>query len=80
MTSQTEPTARRSARWLHIPGAVLLVLAYAAYARWTLRHSGEVKSEEELRPLIIWSFQVQNGPAGLVLVAPQAGGRREHFA
>jgi cation:H+ antiporter len=40
-------------RWLQIPGAVLLVLAYAAYARWTLRHSGEVESEEKLKPLIM---------------------------
>jgi cation:H+ antiporter len=38
---------------LQILGAVLLVLAYAAYARWTLRHSGEVESEEELKPLIM---------------------------
>jgi cation:H+ antiporter len=40
-------------RQLQILGAVLLVLAYAAYARWTLRHSGEVESEEELKPLIM---------------------------
>jgi cation:H+ antiporter len=40
-------------RQVQVVGAVLLVLAYAAYARWTLRHSGEVESEEELKPLIM---------------------------
>ena len=40
-------------RALQIPGAVLVVLVYAAYARWTLRHGGPVESEEELRPLIM---------------------------
>jgi cation:H+ antiporter len=40
-------------RALQIPGAVALVLAYAAYARWTLAHSGPVESEEELKPLIM---------------------------
>jgi len=38
---------------LQIGGAVVLVLAYAAYVRWTLRHSGPVEAEEELRPLIL---------------------------
>jgi cation:H+ antiporter len=38
---------------LQIAAAVALVAAYAVYAAWTLRHSGEVESEEELRPLIL---------------------------
>ena len=40
-------------RPLQIAGAVVLVAAYAVYARWTLRHSGPVEAEEELRPLIL---------------------------
>ena len=40
-------------RALQIPGATLLVVAYAAYAQWTLRHSGPVESEESLHPLIL---------------------------
>jgi cation:H+ antiporter len=38
---------------LQIPGAVVLVGAYAAYAAWTLRHSGTVESEEQLKPLVM---------------------------
>ena len=38
---------------VQIPGAVLLVLAYAAYVRSTLRHDGPVEAEEDLRPLIL---------------------------
>jgi cation:H+ antiporter len=38
---------------LQIAAAVALVAAYAVYAAWTLRHSGAVESEEELRPLIL---------------------------
>jgi len=38
---------------LQIGGAIVLVLAYAAYVRWTLRNSGPVEAEEELRPLIL---------------------------
>jgi cation:H+ antiporter len=38
---------------LQIGGAVVLVVAYAVYVRWTLRHSGPVEAEEELRPLIL---------------------------
>ena len=38
---------------IQIPAAVVLVLAYAVYVRWTLRHSGSVESVEELRPLVL---------------------------
>jgi cation:H+ antiporter len=38
---------------LQVPAAVLLVLAYAAYARSTLRHDGPVEAEEDLRPLVL---------------------------
>ncbi len=40
-------------RPLQVLGAVALVAAYVAYVAWTLRHSGEIESEEELRPLIL---------------------------
>jgi cation:H+ antiporter len=40
-------------RPLQIAGAIVLVAAYAVYVRWTLRHSGPVEAEEELRPLIL---------------------------
>jgi cation:H+ antiporter len=36
-----------------IPAAVLLLVAYVVYARWTVRHGGSVEAEEELRPLIL---------------------------
>ena len=38
---------------LQIAGAVVLVVAYAVYAGWTLRHSGPVEAEEHLRPLML---------------------------
>lgn len=38
---------------LKIPGAIVLVLAYAGYVRWTFRHAGPVEAEGELRPLIL---------------------------
>jgi cation:H+ antiporter len=38
---------------LQIAGAFVLIAAYAAYATWTLRHSGTVESEEQLKPLIM---------------------------
>ena len=36
-----------------IPAAVVLVLAYGVYVRWTLRNSGSVEAQEELRPLVL---------------------------
>ena len=38
---------------LRVAGAVVLVLAYSGYVRWTLRHGGPVEAEEELKPLIM---------------------------
>ena len=38
---------------LQVAGAIALVCAYGAYVAWTLRHSGEVESTEELKPLIL---------------------------
>jgi cation:H+ antiporter len=38
---------------VRILGAVVLVFAYAGYVRWTFRHSGEVETEAEIRPLIL---------------------------
>jgi cation:H+ antiporter len=40
-------------RTLQIVVAILLVLAYAVYAAWTLRHSGPVEGEEQLKPLLM---------------------------
>jgi cation:H+ antiporter len=36
---------------IHIAGAVALLIAYGAYARRTVRHSGESEDVEELKPL-----------------------------
>lgn len=38
---------------VQIPAAVVLVLAYGVYVRWTLRNSGSVEAQEELRPLVL---------------------------
>jgi cation:H+ antiporter len=38
---------------LRISAAIVLVLAYAGYVRWTFRHSGPVETEEQIRPLIL---------------------------
>jgi cation:H+ antiporter len=38
---------------LQIVGAVVLVVAYTAYATWTLRHSGPVGEAEQLKPLVM---------------------------
>lgn len=40
-------------KWLQISAAVLFVLAYGTYVRWTLANSGVVQDEETLRPLIM---------------------------
>jgi cation:H+ antiporter len=36
---------------VHIAGAIVLLIAYGAYARRTVRHSGESEDVEELKPL-----------------------------
>jgi cation:H+ antiporter len=36
---------------VHIAGAIVLLIAYGAYARRTVRHSGESEDVEELQPL-----------------------------
>jgi cation:H+ antiporter len=54
---------------LQLAGAVALVVAYAVYARWTLRHSGPVESEEELRPLILDA--TRGDPPGMTTVIVQ---------
>ncbi len=54
---------------LQVAGAVLLVLAYAVYARWTLRHGGPVEGEEELKPLILDT--TRGDPPGMSTVVVQ---------
>ncbi|HYY43628.1 MAG TPA: sodium:calcium antiporter, partial [Actinomycetota bacterium] len=54
---------------LQIGGAVLLVVAYVGYVRWTLRHSGTVGAEEELRPLIL--DMTRGDPPGMPTVVVQ---------
>jgi cation:H+ antiporter len=54
---------------LQIPGAVLLVLAYVTYVRWTLRHSGPVEAEEEIKPLIMDT--TRSDPPGMSTVVFQ---------
>jgi cation:H+ antiporter len=54
---------------LQIAGAVVLVTAYAGYAAWTLRHSGPVEAEEELRPLILDT--TRGDPPGMTTVVVQ---------
>ena len=54
---------------LQIAGAVVLVAAYAGYASWTLRHSGPVEAEEELRPLILDT--TRGDPPGMTTVVVQ---------
>ena len=54
---------------LQIVGAVVLVSAYVVYAGWTLRHSGPVEAEEELRPLILDT--TRSDPPGMSTVVVQ---------
>jgi cation:H+ antiporter len=53
---------------VQIPAAVLLVVAYAVYARWTLRHSGDVEEAEELRPLVLDATRGDPPTMGLVVL------------
>lgn len=54
---------------LQIGGAVVLVVAYVAYVRWTLANSGPVEAEEELRPLIMDT--TRSDPPGMTTVVVQ---------
>ena len=54
---------------VQIVGAALLLLAYTGYVQWTLRHSGEVESEEELNPLIL--DMTRGDPPGIATVLVQ---------
>ena len=56
-------------RPLQIVAAILLVTAYAVYATWTLRHSGEVEEPEALRPLILDA--TRGDPPGMSTVVLQ---------
>lgn len=53
---------------VQIPAAVVLVVAYAVYARWTLRHSGDVGEAEELRPLVLDATRGDPPTMGLVVL------------
>jgi cation:H+ antiporter len=56
-------------RALRVAGAVVLVLAYAAYVVWTFRHSGPVESEESLSPLVLDT--TRGDPPGMSTVVLQ---------
>jgi cation:H+ antiporter len=56
---------------VQVPGAVVLVLAYVAYARWTFRHSGPISAEQELRPLIMDA--TRSDPPSMSTVLVQLG-------
>ena len=53
---------------MRIPAAVVLVIAYTVYARWTLRNSGSVEEEEELRPLVLDSTRSDPPTMGIVVL------------
>jgi cation:H+ antiporter len=55
--------------WLRLLAAIALVLAYSAYVRLTLTHSGEVASEAELTPLLF--DMTKDDPPGLATVIVQ---------
>jgi cation:H+ antiporter len=54
---------------LRIAVAVALLVAYAVYATWTLRHSGPVEAEEKLAPLILDT--TRGDPPGMTTVIVQ---------
>ena len=54
---------------LRIVFAVALLAAYGLYATWTLRHSGPVEAEEELKPLILDT--TRSDPPGMATVVLQ---------
>ncbi|MGH3005084.1 MAG: sodium:calcium antiporter [Gaiellaceae bacterium] len=54
-------------RWLQIAAAVVFVLAYGTYVRWTLRSGGAIQEEETLRPLIMDSSR-QDAPRTTTVV------------
>ena len=53
---------------VHIAGAVGLLIAYAAYARRTVRHSGESEDADELRPLTFDPTK-EDPPRNIAIVA-----------
>jgi cation:H+ antiporter len=54
---------------LQVAAAIALVAAYAVYATWTLRHSGEVEEPEALNPLILDT--TRSDPPGMTTVVLQ---------
>jgi cation:H+ antiporter len=54
---------------LQVAAAIALVVAYAVYATWTLRHSGEVEEPEALKPLILDT--TRGDPPGMSTVVVQ---------
>jgi cation:H+ antiporter len=55
--------------WLRLSAAVALVLAYSAYVRYTLAHSGEVAVASELKALLFDT--TKDDPPGLATVIVQ---------
>jgi cation:H+ antiporter len=54
---------------LQIVAAAVLIAAYVLYVAWTLRHSGPVESQEELKPLIMDT--TRGDPPGMSTVVVQ---------
>jgi cation:H+ antiporter len=54
---------------VQVAGAIVLVLAYVGYVRWTFLHSGPVGAEESLSPLILDT--TRNDPPGMSTVVLQ---------
>jgi cation:H+ antiporter len=54
---------------LQLAGAVILVLAYGGYVRWTFLHSGPVGAEESLSPLVLDT--TRGDPPGMSTVVLQ---------
>ena len=54
---------------LQVIAAVALIVAYVVYVTWTLRHSGPVESEEELKPLVMDT--TRGDPPGMSTVIVQ---------
>ena len=58
---------------VHIAGAVGLLIAYGAYARRTVRHSGESEDADELTPLT-FDLTKEDPPRNIAIVAQVVGG------
>jgi cation:H+ antiporter len=58
---------------LHVAGAIALLIAYGAYARQTVRHSGESEDEDDLTPLA-FDTSKEDPPRTIAIVVQLAVG------